>query len=71
MMDCSDTPQGCSSVGGMLTPRRVALAAALAWADALPGFFAPVWFALAEGGMGECWEVGCSACRHSCRNVWQ
>jgi len=25
----------------MLTPRRVALAAALAWADGLPAFFAP------------------------------
>lgn len=36
MMGCSDTPQE------MLTPRRVALAAEVAFADGLPPFFAPV-----------------------------
>ena len=35
----SDTPQGAV---GMLTPRRVAFAAALAFAEGLPGFLAPV-----------------------------
>ena len=38
--ESSDTPQGCH--GGMLTPRRVALAAALAFPEGLLGFpFAP------------------------------
>jgi hypothetical protein len=38
MMGCSDTPQGAMWFWGMLTPRKVAFAAALALADGLPGF---------------------------------
>lgn len=45
MMSCSDTPQG------MLTPRRVAFAAAEACAEGLPGFAAPVkWLANIQDG---------------------
>ena len=63
MMCCSDTPQG------MLTPRRVALAALEALADGLPDFFAPfapvralamvLFFALGVK------TVGASATQHS------